>query len=299
MKRVAKKRIFMLVLIVIILIGAITSFIIFTSDRHALRQIGYDRDEINVILEKLNKDYLNIILDTEYIERLADILNDQYYMSKNFEKYLDFLERNPDKDTRTIIAMVNVGAYRPWYEDVVLADTSKGIAMLVNKFHKLDENFLPDDLVPISNWFAFAGHRIRQEVNEAYDKMARAAYQEGLRLIVSSSFRTHAQQQNEWTRSGDGYAARPGHSEHQTGLALDIVTHDIIGNEFEDTAEFAWLQENAHTFGFILRYPKDMEHITGYNYESWHYRYLGIELATRVFNSGLTFDEFYAFYLAN
>jgi len=299
MKRVAKKRILMIVLIVIILIVGISSFFILTSDKYALRQIGYERDEINVILEKLNQDHLNIVLDMEYVEKLVDILNEQYYMSKNFEKYLDFLEEEPDKDTRTIVAMVNVGAYRKWYEGIILADTSKGIAMLVNTFHKLDENYTPENLVNISNWYAFAGHRIRQEVNEAYEKMAQAANQEGLRLIATSSFRTHAEQQSLFERYGDGHAARPGHSEHQTGLALDIVAPYVIGNEFEGTPEFAWLQINAHRFGFIIRYPKDKKYLTGYDYESWHYRYLGVELATRVFNSGLTFDEFYAFYLAN
>ena len=96
--------------------------------------------------------------------------------------------------------------------------------------------------------------------------------------------------------SNDDYASRPGFSEHQTGLALDIVTDNIIGNEFENTDEFKWLQENAHLYGFILRYPKDKEYITGYNYESWHYRYVGKELATKIKESGLTYDEYYAYY---
>ena len=95
----------------------------------------------------------------------------------------------------------------------------------------------------------------------------------------------------------DEYAARPDYSEHQSGLALDIITYGASGETFDTTDAFKWLQKNAHKYGFILRYPKDKEDITGYAYESWHYRYLGKDLATKVKKSGLTYDEYYAYYL--
>ena len=135
--------------------------------------------------------------------------------------------------------------------------------------------------------------------------MYNAAKEEGLYLIITSAYREYefqetlwkkyaAQQGEEWA---DSIAARPGYSEHQSGLALDIVTYKSNMNDFENTKEFKWLQDNAHKYGFILRYPKGKEKLTGYNYESWHYRYVGVETATKIKKLGITFDEYYAYYL--
>ena len=125
--------------------------------------------------------------------------------------------------------------------------------------------------------------------------MWQKAKSENLNLIVNSSYRDYESQENVWNnyeaRNGEEYAdsiaARPGYSEHQTGLALDIITYGANKNTFEDTDEFKWLQKNAHKYGFILRYPKDKEDITGYEYESWHYRYVGVEAATEIHNKKL------------
>ena len=298
-KKISIKRIVVLVLAIIVIIISILFFKNLASDSRALRKIGYEKQEITVILDKLSDNYLAIILDMEYQEKLVDILNEKYYLSKNFEKYLAFLQDNQDKSTNDIIAIVNVGAYKPWYEDTKLTDLNKGYSMLVNKFNRLSDDYDPGDLVNISNQYAYENHIMKEEAYSSYVRMWRAANDEDLVLIVNSSYRTFQQQKNEHDRAGDGYAARPGHSEHQTGLALDIVTYDIIGNAFEETDEFRWLINNAHKYGFILRYPKGKEYLTGYNYESWHYRYLGVDLASKVFESGLTFDEYYAFYLDN
>ena len=87
----------------------------------------------------------------------------------------------------------------------------------------------------------------------------------------------------------DTYSARPGHSEHQTGLAFDV---GAIDDNFGSTAAGKWLANNAHLYGFIIRYPKGKENITGYKYEPWDIRFLGIDIATKVYESGLTLDEY-------
>ena len=92
----------------------------------------------------------------------------------------------------------------------------------------------------------------------------------------------------------DTYSARPGHSEHQTGLTIDVV---IDEEYFKNTAEFRWLQKNAHKYGFILRYPEKADYITGYMFEPWHYRYVGVDAATEIYNLGITFDEYYTFFI--
>ena len=88
--------------------------------------------------------------------------------------------------------------------------------------------------------------------------------------------------------SADTFSARPGHSEHQTGLAFDVGS---IDDYYGDTPAGIWLKENAHYYGFIIRYPKGKEHITGYKYEPWHIRYLGVDIATDIYNKGVTLEE--------
>lgn len=135
------------------------------------------------------------------------------------------------------------------------------------------------------------------EAKAAFDEMQAAASEEGLNIYISSGFRSYEYQAGLYEgyvkRSGkaeaDRYSARPGHSEHQTGLAFDMNTIDMT---FADTAEYEWVKKRCAEYGFIIRYPEDGEEITGYMYEPWHIRYLGRETAKKVFDSGLTLEEY-------
>lgn len=154
--------------------------------------------------------------------------------------------------------------------------------LVVNKTYALPSDYAP-------GWETEASPRVAE--------MIAAAKKEGLNLWVKSGYRSYYDQQyiynNYVVRDGqeeaDTYSARPGHSEHQTGLAYDMNTND---QGFGETPEGIWLAENCHKFGFIIRYPKEKEHITGYIYEPWHIRYLGVEKATEVYESGLCLEEF-------
>ena len=123
------------------------------------------------------------------------------------------------------------------------------------------------------------------------------AADEGLNIYISSGFRSYAYQEMLYERyveksgkaEADRYSARPGHSEHQTGLAFDLNTIDI---SFADTQEYVWVKEHCAEYGFIIRYPENKESITGYMYEPWHLRYLGKETAQKVAESGLTLEEY-------
>ena len=294
MKKEEIKKIIIIVIAVIIVVSIIVLVKGCDSTKSDLKKLGYSKEEINTIVEKLSESDITKILNMDYNKNLVSIINEQYYIPDNLERYLTYSNKN--ENIKDVISIVNVGADSDWYTNTKEANVDEGIKMLVNKFHYLKNDYAPDDIVPISNWYAYNGHSIKKEVYDKYVSMWKAANEQGLRLLVNSSYRTFEDQQNEYDMSNDDYASRPGFSEHQTGLALDIVTDDIIGNEFENTDEFKWLQENAHLYGFILRYPKDKEYITGYNYESWHYRYVGKELATKVKESGLTYDEYYAYY---
>lgn len=288
------KRIVFVVVFVVVVVGIILIIQNSNKTEKALKELGYSKEDITVITEKLSETDIEKVLNMEYNQKLASIISAQYYIPDNLDRYLAYSPKTDNIDD--IISIVNVGADSEWYTNTEETNLDDGIKMLVNKFHYLNEDYLPDDIVPISNWYAYEGHSTKKEVYDHYVSMWNDANEQGLVLLVNSSYRTFEEQQEQYDMSNDDYASRPGYSEHQTGLALDIVSDGVQGNEFENTDEFKWLQENAHKYGFILRYPKDKEYITGYNYESWHYRYVGEELATKVKESGLTYDEYYAYY---
>lgn len=135
------------------------------------------------------------------------------------------------------------------------------------------------------------------EAQAAFDEMQAAAAAEGLNIYISSGFRSYDYQAGLYNRyversgkaEADRYSARPGHSEHQTGLAFDLNSIDI---SFADTDEYVWVKEHCAEYGFIIRYPEDGEKITGYMYEPWHIRYLGKDTAQKVSDSGLTLEEY-------
>ncbi len=288
------KRLIFVIIFVVIVVAVILIIQNTNKTEKALKELGYSEEDITVIVEKLSETDIEKILNMEYNQKLASIINAKYYIPDNLDRYLAYSPKTDNIDD--IISIVNVGADSEWYTNTEETNLDDGIKMLVNKFHYLKEDYSPDDIVPISNWYAYEGHSTKKEVYDHYISMWNDANELGLVLLVNSSYRTFEEQQEQYDMSNDDYASRPGFSEHQTGLALDIVADGVQGNEFENTDEFKWLQENAYKYGFILRYPKGKEHITGYNYESWHYRYVGKELAAKVKESGLTYDEYYAYY---
>lgn len=154
---------------------------------------------------------------------------------------------------------------------------------------------LPSDFIPNSGG-------VELEVMDAFEEMQRAARADNLDIFIKSGYRSYDTQEETYNwyiendeggvLSVDTYSARPGHSEHQTGLAIDI---NKAGDAFTNTVEAKWLNEHASEYGFILRYPEGKTDITGYKYESWHYRYVGEELAKVLYNDGdwITLEEYF------
>lgn len=187
--------------------------------------------------------------------------------------------------------------------DIVSDDS---LTVLVNKHNSLSENYVPEDLVTVSVPTVLENPEVRQMRKEAADalkQMFDEAIEEGIYLHARSGYRSYQTQvqlfNNYVSRHGEEaanrYSARPGQSEHQTGLVMDITSESVnfqLTEQFGDTEEGIWLRDHAHEFGFIIRYPKDMEHITGYIYEPWHIRYMGVDVAKEVYESGLTYEEF-------
>ncbi|HOO42165.1 MAG TPA: M15 family metallopeptidase [Bacteroidales bacterium] len=185
------------------------------------------------------------------------------------------------------------------YVTITEADTSAGILILVNKTRKLPEGYRPADLVPIEKAYNRAAmNLLRKEAASAFSHMCSRAAKDSITLWNRSAYRSDTVQrelfENAVLRSGlssaENFSARPGHSEHQTGLTVDI---NSVHHSFSNTPESAWLKEHAHRYGFIERYPSGKEHITGYRYEPWHYRYVGKKAATYIYQHKITLEEYY------
>lgn len=173
---------------------------------------------------------------------------------------------------------------------------------LVNRNWRLNSDFSPHDLRNVNVTSFNGNHRLRESAAIAAENLFASASEAGYVLVATSGYRSYWTQHsthNHWIAvMGETEArrvsARPGHSEHQLGLALDITTHALGGlsNAFSVTAEGTWVRYNAHHFGFIIRYPYGRETCTGYIYEPWHLRFVGIDAATIIFNGGLILEEY-------
>lgn len=186
-------------------------------------------------------------------------------------------------------------------------DEKAGLFILVNKEHPLDKDYKP---YPISHLENVAKNRLSsdqfmiKEAAEAFDAMTNDAKNiDKIEIVATTAFRTYDRQKqlydsyvaNHGEAQATRFSAKPGSSEHQTGLAVDVTTPSInyeLSQDFEVTKAFKWLSENAYKYGFILRFPKGKEEITGYMYEPWHYRYVGLNAAKEITLKEITFEEF-------
>ena len=173
-----------------------------------------------------------------------------------------------------------------------------GEILLVNEEHRLPEDYVPDELVNLytqRHSFRLASSEIEltRETYEAMERMFHAAEEAGMNgYIVTSGYRSYQRQAEVYANSEPGLAQQPGASEHQTGMSFDVTVETADG--FENTPQYAWLMRHAHEYGFIQRYPANKAAITGISYEPWHYRYVGVEAATRIRRAGMTLEEFVA-----
>jgi D-alanyl-D-alanine carboxypeptidase len=184
----------------------------------------------------------------------------------------------------------------------------ESIPVLVNKQYSLPEDYKPADLIYPNVDFIFEDkiekRMMREEAGKALELMFQAAEKDNMHFAGVSAYRSHQTQitvfNNYVAKDGEEkaktYSAMPGTSEHETGLAIDVTTHDgacAAQDCFGDTNEAAWLAEHAHEYGFIIRYPEGKENITGYKYEPWHIRYVGVDAATEIFEAKITLEEYY------
>ena len=181
--------------------------------------------------------------------------------------------------------------------------------VLANKANYFPEDFKPKDLVVPDIPFSFSGENekkyLQKPAADALTLLIRAAAEEGISISGVSGYRSIARQKviykynvdNYGQAHADKYSAKPTYSEHHTGLCMDVSSASVnfgLVEAYGDTKEGKWLAANAHKYGYVIRYPKGKESITGYSYEPWHIRYLGVDLASYLYRNGLTYEEFVA-----
>lgn len=273
---------------------------------YKIMEIGYSKEEATKLIEKLSEDKLNTILTNKYNESYYKIVNQKYYKEKYFDKYLEYKEYHEETSYEDVIAIVNVHANTGWYNESFKTNIDDNYAMLVNKFYYLDANYERTDLQNVSLQYSYSGNKVASIVIDNFENMRDDVEKElNVKLMINSSYRSYKSQEeiyNEYKKISlkyaDSYAARPGFSEHQTGLAIDITSLEHpYAKDFKESTEYEWLKNNCYKYGFILRYPEGKEHITGYNTESWHFRYVGNEIAKKIYEENITLDEYYAFYI--
>lgn len=281
----------------------------YQNQKHFIRninrfiKIGYSDYEISMIVSHGDDDAVSEFTKRKKIRYLEEFYSISYAKLENYDRYIQYMD-NSCEDEETTVLHVNLDLDKEDYEDSIEI-TKFAIDMFVNKHHNLNKDFKVDHLVTIDKKYTITNDKI-QANNEAYQafiKMQKDAEKEDMHILINSCYRSYEDQEKTWNTYqklyGDNYVlryvAKPGYSEHQTGLGFDLAS--ATSNIFADSKESKWLFDNAYKYGFIYRYPKGLESITGYNYESWHYRYVGKEIAKYIEDHNITFDEYFIKFL--
>ena len=265
-------------------------------------KLGYKYSDINIIFSHGDNDSVKRFLKRDKVKYLEEFFSIDYAKLDNYERYLNYADETGEDEDVTVL-YVNLDLDKPDYEEAVVVDKFS-IDMLVNKHRKLSEDYEPNDLMEIPIEYASeAGMQSSRIAFNAYREMSDAATKEGYGIIINSAYRSYQDQIDigEYYKKWYGedyvnkYVARPGYSEHQTGLAYDIGSRSV--NVFANSREYEWMKNNAYKYGFIERFTKRYENITGFRTEAWHYRYVGKEIAKFIHENNISYEEYWAVYL--
>ncbi len=264
-------------------------------------KLGYTIDEARTLVATLSEAQEDTLIAHQEHDTIAiPVLGMRYFIADNFSRYLAFHKKDSTSaPLDVIVALVNVGYDRDRESSAVPCDTSKGQLMLVNGRHYLDENYKPENLATFSMDYCYENQRAQSVVVDAFMVMQQACKEQtDAQLMVNSAYRSYQDQIGTYKRNPKGYAARAGSSEHQTGYAIDVTSRQHpMRWPFDTSVEGVWMREHCHDYGFILRYPKRQSQIFGFAYEPWHLRYVGKDVAKRIHDEDITFDEYYAYYI--
>lgn len=274
----------------------------FTTILTTFLPLGYSGQEINYIMN-LSTNNINKLSKIDYI----DISN--YYKFKNFDvdkidRYNSYYEDN-DYSYEDVVTYVNINLDLPVYTETTEVSDPNDLLVLVNKYHYLPDGYKPSDLDYLPGAY---GNNVpmREVIVEPFQELQAAAKEEiGVNFMPTTAFRDYSFQRtlynnyvaSDGVTAADTYSARPGYSEHQTGLSIDLKNTAISGSTRLTAENYEWLSNNAYRFGFIIRFPEDKTYITGYQFENWHIRYVGLDAAKIIYEQDLTLEEYIDLYV--
>jgi LAS superfamily LD-carboxypeptidase LdcB len=265
-------------------------------------KVGYKYNEINMIFSHGDNDSVKRFLKREKVKYLEEFFSVDFAKLDNYDRYLKYADETGEDEDVSIL-YVNLDLDKPDYEDAIKIEKFS-IDMLVNKHRYLSEDFEPNDLMTIPEEYASEKDMKSSRIAfNAFKEMSNAASKDGYGIIINSAYRSYQDQVDladyylKWYGQSyvDKYVAKPGFSEHQTGLAYDIGSTSV--NVFANSKEYQWMKDNAYKYGFIERFTKRFEGITGFRTEAWHYRYVGKDIAKFIHENNISYEEYYAVYL--
>ncbi len=262
----------------------------------------YTNSEISIILSHGNDSDVTEFSKRDKVRYVEEFFTYDFAKLSLYDRYVNYSNVTGDDEETTVI-YVNLDMDKTPYEEATeVKDFS--INMLVNKHFKLDENFVPKDLVKVNKKYTDDEDvKLNQETYNAFIELYNAASNEGLGLVINSAYRSYQDQveinefylKNYGQNYIDKFVAKPGFSEHQTGLCFDVGS--TTSNVFANSKEYPWMLENAYKYGFIQRFPSEYEDITGFRSESWHFRYVGKKAAKEIHDNDMSYEEYYARFL--
>ena len=270
-----------------------------TNDEYEYKEdllhLGYSITEVEKIEKLFTKDEVKNSLLNEKYKNLIGFKESEYFDIDNLSRYQKYFDKNEYNEKEAVL-YVEIGLDYEFYTNTNPSKVEDGKLILVNKYNYISENY-DADLEKLGDGYGKGS--LNKEAAGYFRQMVDAAKKDGITLKSVSAYRSYSSQKDIYNnyvkRDGqtkaDTYSARPGHSEHNTGLAVDINTAST-SKHFENSKEYEWLINNSYKYGFILRYPEDKMFITGYKFEPWHYRYFGIETATKLHEMNVTYEEY-------
>lgn len=260
---------------------------------------GYSNDQISMILSHGDDNDVTEFAKRKKVRYLEEFYSLDYAKLKYYDRYLEYMD-NSREDEETTVLIVNLDMDKEEYKDPTIVKEFS-YTMLVNKHRELTEKFTPKDLVKITEPYTTQENiKANRTAYAAAKKMIDAAEKEGYYLTINSAYRSYKDQE-EITKTyqqlyGDAYVEKyvlkPGFSEHQTGLGLDIGSKKT--SVFANSAEYNWIKDNCYKYGFIYRFKPKFEDITGIRHEAWHYRYVGKKVAKEIYEKDMSLEEYYA-----
>lgn len=265
---------------------------------------GYSGKEINYLLS-LSENNINILKRKTYVN-LQNIYNYKNFSANNIERYNKYKNKT-NYSYEKVITYVNNNVDYDYYENSSLIIDTENDLILVNKYNYLPNGYTPKDLDYVDGAYAnkVPMKKVVKENFLLLQKYLKEKY--NLELLPTTAYRNENFQTTLYNsyvskygkENADKFSARPGYSEHQTALAIDLKNIAIKSDTRLNENDFNILNDNAYKYGFIIRYPKGKEEITGYDFENWHIRYVGKDNAKIIHDNSLTLEEYIDLYIKN